>query len=305
MVSASDAPVLVSGETGSGKELVARAIHSASRRRDRPFVAINCGGLSESLLAAELFGAERGAYTSATSSRTGLFVAAHAGTLFLDEVGDMPPAMQTALLRVLETSEVRPVGSTKSRTVDVRILAASHRDLLDLVRTGVFRDDLRYRLEVIRIGVPALRERIEDLPELCEHLLRDARRRYNLPERRVAAAALEALSLRQWQGNVRELKHVLVAAALAAQGPVIGPDDIPADRGAQAHAGSSDARTIPDVDGHALRADAIHRALRATAGNRGRAAKLLGISRSTLYRYLESHSVAADSVPPPAGEERE
>jgi DNA-binding NtrC family response regulator len=305
MVSASDAPVLISGETGSGKELVARAIHGASGRRDRPFVAINCGGLSEGLLAAELFGAERGAYTSATSSRSGLFVAAHAGTLFLDEVGDMPPAMQTALLRVLETSEVRPVGSTKSRTVDVRILAASHRDLVDLVRAGVFRDDLRYRLEVIRIDVPALRERIEDLPELCEHLLRDARRRYNLPERRVAPAALEALSLRQWQGNVRELKHVLVAAALAAQGPIIGPDDIPVDRGARADAESSDASNVPDVDGHALRADAIQRALRATAGNRGRAAKLLGISRSTLYRYLESHGIAADSVPPPAGEERE
>jgi two-component system NtrC family response regulator len=187
----------------------------------------------------------------------------------------------------------------------VRILAASHRDLVDLVRAGVFRDDLRYRLEVIRIDVPALRERIEDLPELCEHLLRDARRRYNLPERRVAPAALEALSLRQWQGNVRELKHVLVAAALAAQGPIIGPDDIPVDRGARADAESSDASNVPDVDGHALRADAIQRALRATAGNRGRAAKLLGISRSTLYRYLESHGIAADSVPPPAGEERE
>ncbi len=176
MVSASDAAVLIAGETGSGKELVARAIHASSNRRDRPFVAINCGSLSENLLASELFGAERGAYTSATSSRPGLFVAAHSGTLFLDEVGDMPPAMQVALLRVLETSEIRPVGSTKSRRVDVRILAASHRDLLHLVRVGTFRDDLRYRLEVIRVEVPPLRERLDDMQELCEYLLREARR---------------------------------------------------------------------------------------------------------------------------------
>ena len=302
MVATSDAPVLIWGETGSGKELVARAVHAASNRRDRPFVAVNCGGLSESLLEAELFGAERGAYTSATSSRPGLFVAAHSGTLFLDEVGDMPPAMQTALLRVLETSEVRPIGSTKARSVDVRILVASHRDLLDLVRTGVFRDDLRYRLEVIRVDVPALRDRIEDLPELCEHLLRDARRRYNLPERRLAPAALYALGLRRWPGNVRELKHALVAAALAAQGPVIGPEDIPAERAANAGTPESQPQQ-PEVDGHALRADSIRRALQATAGNRGKAAKLLGISRSTFYRYLESHGIAADSTAPPSDED--
>ncbi len=297
MVSASDAAVLIAGETGSGKELVARAIHASSNRRDRPFVAVNCGSLSENLLAAELFGAERGAYTSATSSRPGLFVAAHSGTLFLDEVGDMPPAMQAALLRVLETSEIRPVGSTKSRRVDVRILAASHRDLLHLVRQGTFRDDLRYRLEVIRVEVPPLRDRLDDMQELCEHLLREARRAYGLPERRLSPSAIAALELRRWPGNVRELKHVLASAALAAEGPIIGLEDIPPERAANLETLGSEPPQV-EVDGHAMRADSIRRALRATAGNRGQAAKLLGISRSTLYRYLESHGISADSVPP-------
>jgi serine/threonine-protein kinase PknK len=299
MVSASDAPVLIAGETGTGKELVARAIHATSNRRDRPFVAINCGALSENLLAAELFGAERGAYTSATSARPGLFVAADRGTLFLDEVGDMPHSMQVALLRVLETSEIRPVGATRSRRVDVRILAASHRDLLSLVRAGTFRDDLRYRLEVIRVEVPPLRERLDDLQELSEHLLREARRVYGLPERRLSSSAIAALELRRWPGNVRELKHVLASAALATEGPIIGLEDIPAERAANPDTSGSEPPPA-DVDGHALRADSIRRALRATAGNRGQAAKLLGISRSTLYRYLESHGIAPDSVHPSA-----
>jgi transcriptional regulator with GAF, ATPase, and Fis domain len=287
-VGASDAPVLISGETGSGKELVARAIHAASPRRDRPFVAINCGALSETLLAAELFGAERGAYTGATASRPGLFVAADGGTLLLDEVGDMPPAMQTSLLRVLETSEIRPVGATRPRKVDVRVLAASHRDLLELVRRGSFRDDLRYRLEVVRIEVPPLRDRIEDLPELSHHLLEDVRRRYNLPERRLSPAALQALGKRRWPGNVRELRHVLAGASLAAAGAAIQPDDLPAERSAQETASGAAAAEAVDGDGHAVRIGSIRSALRATAGHRGRAAKMLGISRSTLYRYLQS-----------------
>jgi serine/threonine-protein kinase PknK len=287
-VGASDVPVLVSGETGTGKELVARAIHAASPRRDRPFVAVNCGALSENLLASELFGAERGAYTGANTSRPGLFVAADGGTLFLDEVGDMPAAMQTSLLRVLETSEIRPVGATRSRRVNVRVLAASHRDLLDLARRGVFRDDLRYRLEVVRLEVPPLRERLEDVPELSAHLLRDVQRRYNLPERHLVPAALQALTARRWPGNVRELRHVLASAALAAEGGSIVPADIPAERSIREEKEDAAANmAFSPPDGHSVRADSIQRALRATAGHRGRAAKLLGISRSTLYRYLQ------------------
>ena len=304
-VGASDAPVLVSGETGSGKELVARALHATSARRDRPFVAINCGALSETLLAAELFGAERGAYTGAMTSRPGLFVAADGGTLLLDEVGDMPPAMQTSLLRVLETSEIRPVGATRSRKVDVRVLAASHRDLLELARRGTFRDDLRYRLEVVRVDVPPLRERLEDLPELCQHLLREVQQRYNLPERRLAPAALQALSRRRWPGNVRELRHVLASAALGAEDVTIQPGDLPAERAALETNGGAEPTVELGSDGHEVRIGSIHRALRATAGHRGRAAKLLGISRSTLYRYLQSYEPSGGAKGEEAESERD
>jgi transcriptional regulator with GAF, ATPase, and Fis domain len=303
---ASDAPVLVAGETGSGKDLVARAIHASSSRRDGPFVVVNCGALSETLLAAELFGVERGAYTGATASRPGLFLAAHGGTLFLDEIGDMPPAMQTALLRVLETSDIRPVGAVKSRKVDVRVVAASHRDLVDLVRQGAFRDDLRYRLEVVRIEVPALRDRLEDLPELCEHLLREVRRRYGLPNRRLSAEALRALALRRWPGNVRELRHVLASAALSATEPSILPADLPPERAASpgppATPGAAETPGPIDIDGHAVRVDSIRRALKATAGHRAKAAQLLGISRSTFYRYLDVYAIDVGEFDLPATE---
>jgi DNA-binding NtrC family response regulator len=288
-VGSSDAPVLVGGETGTGKELVARAIHAASARRDQAFVAVNCAALSENLLAAELFGSERGAYTGATAARPGLFVAAHGGTLFLDEVGDMPPAMQKALLRVLETAEVRAVGSASTRRVDVRLVAASHRDLAQLVQAGSFREDLLFRLEVVRVMVPPLRERLDDLPALCERLLHDTRKRYNLPDRRLSAEALGALRLRRWPGNVRELRHVLAGATLNAVRDLITPADLPPERGAGPAQTES---LIEDEDnGHALRAAAIRRALRATKGHRARAAKLLGISRATLYRYCETYQV--------------
>lgn len=305
-VAASDTPVLVAGETGVGKELIARAVHQLSGRRDKPFVAVNCGALSENLLEAELFGAEKGAYTGANSARPGLFVAADGGTLFLDEVGDMPPAMQKALLRVLESSEVRAVGSTKTRQVNVRIVSASHRDLLELARSGAFRDDLRYRLEVVRLDVPPLRERVEDMAELCEHLLLDAQRRYNLPARRLAPETFSALCRRRWQGNVRELRHVLAGAALAAVEDQIRIADLPAERAWEAVTDSSPSSTPPPMlDGHELRAESIRGALRATLGHKGKAAELLGISRSTLYRYMETYgidsreSVRPGSVPPP------
>jgi transcriptional regulator with PAS, ATPase and Fis domain len=269
---------------------VARAIHATSRRRDRPFVAVNCGALSETLLEAELFGSERGAYTGANASRPGLFVAAHGGTLLLDEVGDMPPAMQTALLRVLETSEVRAVGSTKPRSVDVRVIAATHRDLVDLVRKGAFRDDLRYRLEVIQLVVPPLRDRLEtaDSASICSRTLGTA----GLPERRLSQAALDALLRRTWAGNVRELRHVLANAALSAESGLIAPEDLPPERTASASEAPAVASLdLAGPDGHATRVQAIRSALQATAGHRGRAAELLGISRSTLYRYLEIYEI--------------
>jgi transcriptional regulator with GAF, ATPase, and Fis domain len=302
-VGPSDVPVLIHGETGSGKELVARAIHAASARRDRRLVAVNCGALSESLLEAELFGAERGAYTSAVAARPGLLVMADGGTLFLDEVGDMPPAMQVALLRVLETGEVRPVGGSRTRKVDVRVLAASHRDLVALEHEGRFRADLRFRLEVVRVEVPPLRDRLEDLPLLAEHLLAEVRKRYALPARHLARDAIDALAARAWTGNVRELRHVLASAALQATGAVITATDLPAERSsAPARAAAVDAPAAP-VDGHEERANAIRRALRATAGQRARAAQMLGISRSTFYRYLEMYGIDPREFGPDLGKD--
>jgi DNA-binding NtrC family response regulator len=289
-VGPTEATVLISGETGTGKDLVARAIHFASPRRDRPFVAVNCASVCESLLAVEFFGAERGAYTGASTSRPGFFAAANGGTLFLDEVGDMPPPMQRALLRALESREVCPVGSTKSRQVDVRFVAASHRDLGQLVRQAAFREDLRYRLEVVRIGVPPLRERLDDLPLLCEHLLAEGRGRYALPECRLSADALGCLATRRWPGNVRELKHVLIEAALNAEGGVIRPEDIPDEELSETPFRQAFPE-VSDVNGDVLRADTIRRALRAVGGNRVRAAKLLAVSRSTLYRYLAAYGI--------------
>jgi DNA-binding NtrC family response regulator len=282
----SDAPVFVAGETGTGKEVVARSLHFASRRAAGPFVAINCGAFGESLLEAELFGAERGAYTGAAQAREGLFEAADGGTLLLDEVGDMPPPMQVALLRVLETSEVRRVGSTKLRKVDVRILSASHKNLDALVQAGKFRADLRFRLEVVRIDVPPLRERLEDLPALAEHLLLEATSRYLAPPRTLSRAALEALRMQSFPGNVRELRHFLTSAALSAAGPQIEPRDLPRLASLPPH---PSAETSPGAE--EARASNIRAALRATAGHRGKAAELLGVSRATFYRHLELHGI--------------
>jgi DNA-binding NtrC family response regulator len=286
-VAPADVPVLIHGETGCGKELVARAIHNASARRDQPLVSINCGAMSESILEAELFGAERGAYTTALSSRPGLMATADGGTLFLDEVGDMPPSMQVALLRALESGEVRAVGGSRFRKIDVRVIAASNKDLLELTARGQFREDLRFRLEVVRIRVPSLRDRLEDLPELCEHLLEDVCRRCSLPARHMSPEAMTALRSRIWPGNVRELRHVLASAALASDSPLIAVEALPPER--------RNSGIVPAMSGvesgHEQRAEAIRRALRITAGHRGRAAKMLGIARSTFYRYLELYGI--------------
>jgi DNA-binding NtrC family response regulator len=286
----SDAPVFIAGETGTGKELVAQSLHHHSRRAAAPFIAVNCGALSENLLEAELFGAERGAFTGATTAREGLFEAADGGTLLLDEVGDMPAPMQVALLRTLETGEVRRVGSTKPRRVNVRILSASHKDLAALVQVGQFRADLRYRLEVVRVQVPRLCDRREDIVELADHLLIDAAVRYGAPVRKLSPAALDQLRRRNYPGNVRELRHVLTSAALMARGMSIEPRDLPADQ-------SQPPASEPGLQGddlHETRAENIRAALRSAGGHRGRAAEILGISRATFYRHLELYRIEPD-----------
>jgi len=287
----SDASLVITGETGSGKELFARLAHRLSPRAGGPFVAVNCAAIPEPLLEAELFGHERGAFTGAERSRPGLFVEAQGGALFLDEVGEMSRAMQAKLLRVLEEREVRPVGGNKARKVDVRVLAATHRDLAAMVSSGAFREDLYYRLATITARVPSLRERPEDVPVIARALLeREAATR----GKRLDVPGLTALSEHAWPGNVRELANVLRVAASLVDGNMISGDETrEAIRQSASPTSVRTERTLEETSVAALRArhraelrEVVGRAIAAADGNKLRAARALGISRQGLYRIL-------------------
>ncbi len=270
--------VLIQGESGTGKELVARAIHALSERNAGPFVAVNCGAIAQSLIESELFGHVKGAFTGADRDSLGLFAAADGGTLLLDEVSEMPPEAQVKLLRVIETGTVRPVGSTEERAVSVRVLAATNRDLLDEIEKGGFRKDLYYRLNIVRIKLPPLRARPEDVPLLARHFL--SRRSSVL---RVTSAAMSALEGYGWPGNVRELENVVERACVLASGDEIGLDELPAH--IRVRRGRTRSGRIVPLD--ELQRQAIRDALEVTAGDRSKAARLLGINRTTLYRKLK------------------
>ncbi len=304
-VAPTDATVLIRGETGTGKELVARAIHAASPRAERPFVAVNCAGLSETLLESELFGHERGAFTGADRRRQGVFEAAHTGTLFLDEAGEMSLVLQAKLLRVLMNGEVVRVGSTVPRIVDVRIVAATNRDLERRVREGLFREDLYYRLAVVPIEVPPLRTRKEDLPELVEHFLAGAARDLKLPKRPIVPSAIRKLESYDFPGNVRELRNLIERATILARGAHIEPQDLPLQAAesspTEAGQGGTEAalrayvgRLPEDVDLKAtmdrLEEALVRRALEAAGGVQADAARKLGISRSHLGYKLKAHA---------------
>ncbi len=285
----SPSPVLVVGETGTGKELVARAIHRHSRRASRPFVPINCGALPEGLLESELFGHVRGAFTGAVADKKGLFEQAHGGTLFLDEVGEMSPALQVRLLRTLELGELRPVGGSRMLTIDARVIAATHRDLEQAVREGTFRQDLFYRLNVLTIRVPPLRERREDVPLLAAHFLAGFAERGH-PTASLTPAAAAALAAHDWPGNVRELENTLERLAVGARGAAIDAGDLPETfrqrpprLEAPLFAGLP---TLEEMEKRYLR-----HVLAEVKGNRSRAAEVLGIDRRTLYRMAERFSL--------------
>ena len=289
-VAPTHATVLISGETGTGKELVARAIHSRSSRSDGPFVALNCAAMPENLLESELFGHEKGAFTGADRARPGLFETAHGGTLFLDEAGEMPPSLQAKLLRVLVDGEVLRVGSRSTRKVDVRVLAATHRNLEERVREGLFREDLYYRLAVFPLRVPPLRERIEDLPLLVAHFLVKAAQEMGLPRRVLGAEALARLSAYPFPGNVRELRNLLERACILATREVIGPEDFPLRESSGLKAMGLEAYVEslpPTVDLPRVLADLewnlVDRALGQSGGVQAEAARRLGISRSDLH----------------------
>ncbi|WP_405282586.1 sigma-54 dependent transcriptional regulator [Gaopeijia maritima] len=295
-VAPTETTVLVQGETGTGKELLARAVHDLSDRAGGPFVPVNCAGLAEGVLESELFGHVRGAFTGAVADREGLFAAARGGTLFLDEVGDVSLALQQRLLRVLQEREVTPVGSSRARKVDVRVVAATHRDLRDEVARGRFREDLYYRLDIFRIDVPPLRARRADIPLLVEAaLVRLRERSPRDPPSAVSPLAMRLLRAHDWPGNVRELFAVLESAAIRARGLRIEGQHLPAairDPGGEGGDGGRESRyqASSDADERA----AILAALDEAAGSRSRAAELLGMSRTTLWRRMRDFGIGEE-----------
>ena len=286
-------PVLVVGESGSGKELVARGLHEAGPRAGRPFVAVNCAAIPEALLERELFGAMRGAFTGADRDHPGLFRQADGGTLFLDEIGDLSLLLQAKLLRVLQEGTVRAVGALEERPVDVRLVAATHRDLEALVAENRFRADLRWRLEVLLLHVPPLRERLGDLPVLCESLIERLAARCGFAPARLAAEATARLSAHCWPGNVRELESVLARALMRATGGVIRPDDVDI----AAVSPEPDARG-PAPLARSLERAMIEEALGASRGNMTAAALRIGWSRQALYRRMHALGLGSDRHKP-------
>jgi DNA-binding NtrC family response regulator len=285
-VAKSDVSALVTGPSGSGKELIARALHARSDRASGPFVAVNCAAIPAELLEAELFGVKRGAYTDARADRAGLFREANGGTLFLDEIGDLPLAMQPKLLRVLQEREVRPLGGTASTAIDVRIVSATHHDLRSAVAAGNFREDLFYRLAVVEIGIPALRERPDDIVPIAERALARTCRRLRRAPLKLSGAAVRTLVEHDWLGNVRELENAIERAVAMAEGDVILPVHLPK---AVARPPSH------DFLGHAvdrgwtldeLTRAYLARVLERTGGNKKQAASILGIDRRTIQRWL-------------------
>jgi DNA-binding NtrC family response regulator len=284
--------VLVTGESGTGKELVVRALHDLSPRRSGPFVAFNCAAVPATLMESELFGHEKGAFTGAHARSAGYFEAAHGGTLFIDEVGELEPGLQAKLLRALETGTITPVGSPREKTVDVRVIAATNADLRLAVDEKRFRDDLYYRLHVVHIDLPPLRDRLQDLPALVAALLARLCREHKLPVPRVDPSALAALARYRWPGNVRELRNLLESLLILHPAPVLTASILPAPF-RSFPSGSEAPASPPSPLTHLEEAErsTIARALQSTAGDRPRAAETLGISLRTLYRKMARYGL--------------
>ena len=279
-VAPTDATVLIEGETGTGKELIAGMIHRNSKRAQQVFVPVDCGAIAPSLLESELFGTLRGAYTGADRDRMGVFEAAHNGTVFLDEIGDIDLGFQLKLLRFLQEREVRPLGSSRAKKVDVRVIAATNKDVQKMVEEGKFREDLWYRLNVVRLTVPPLCDRASDIPLLVHYFLKRYNQRYNL-DAKIIASGMKAMEDYSWPGNIRQLQHMMERLTILAPG---GRIDGAVVQGAIEQMDSRDhgSESLADTE-----TDQIRRVLAATSGNKSRAAKILGIERKTLYRKLE------------------
>ena len=304
-IAPTDASVLITGETGTGKELVAQAIHQNSPRKNKPFVALNCAALSENILESELFGHVKGAFTDASTDRVGKFEYAHGGTLFLDEVGDMPPATQIKLLRVLESGEITRVGSNDPIKVNVRILSATNRNLDEAIAAGTFRSDLYHRLKVVTIALPRLIERAQDIPLLIEHFIRQFSKRHHKQIKSMSPAARIKLMSYNWPGNVRELRNTIESMIVVDFDGVLDVDDLPMEfsgspagrcrweRSRQRAAASGDGGMMSLVGKplEEIEKIAIAETLKLTGGNREQAAEMLGIGERTLYRKIKEYGL--------------
>ncbi|MFC0140568.1 two-component system response regulator GlrR [Erwinia mallotivora] len=288
MVAQSDVSVLINGQSGTGKEILAQAIHAASPRAGNAFIAINCGALPEQLLESELFGHAKGAFTGAVSNREGLFQAAEGGTLFLDEIGDMPPTLQVKLLRVLQERKVRPLGSNHDLDINVRILSATHRDLPKAMEKKEFREDLFYRLNVVNLKIPALHERAEDIPLLANHLLRQAAERHKPFVRSFSTDAMKRLVAASWPGNVRQLVNVIEQCVALTSAPVIGEALVE-----QALAGENTALPTFAEARNQFELNYLRKLLQMTKGNVTHAARLAGRNRTEFYKLLSRHELDA------------
>lgn len=298
-VSQRDATILIQGETGTGKELVARAIHHNSRRGNRPFVAINCGAIPRDLVESELFGYVRGAFTGAIGNKSGRIESADGGTLFLDEVGELPLDAQVKLLRVLQEGELTKLGATSTTKVDIRVIAATHRTLSAMVEDGMFREDLYYRLAVVPLSVPPLRERKEDIPELIEKLFQRAKERHGMRDVRLSPAVHQRLISYRWPGNVRQLENVLERLLVLSSSDLIPVEDLPEELSVSP---GSAAMLWPEhlpeegISLEAIERDLISRALEKFSGNQTQAARYLDISRRTLIYRMEKHGLSAGTA---------
>ena len=289
LVAASQATVLIHGESGTGKELAAKTIHRLSARHGKPFIVVDCGSLPETLLESELFGHVKGAFTGATAHKRGLFEEADGGTIFLDEIADTTGTFQAKLLRALQEGEIKRVGGNQPVKIDVRVLSATNKDLCELVKAKTFRQDLYYRLAVLPIHLPPLRDRRDDIPLLVRHFVALSCRRHRQPLRQVSEDVLQALSEAEWPGNVRELQHYIERAVVTTTGPSLTcPDKMPV----VLKAPHGDLRTVGRGAAKQAERARIIQALRQTGGNRLRAAKVLKVSRASLYMKLRQYEIS-------------
>jgi len=294
MVASTDVTVLIKGETGTGKEMLARAIQKDSTRADKPFITLNCAALPEGLVESELFGHKKGAFTGAVANKQGLFQAANGGTLFLDEINSLPISIQTKLLRFLESGECLSVGETKPSTMDVRIIAATNADLNKQIAAGEFRQDLYFRLNVVPLELPSLKQRTEDIETLIKHFIAQCSVKHSIDPPKFNKQALKVLRSYHWPGNIRELRNLCERLSILLAGQTIDPENLPHEFNSCISAPTDSAFILPErgLQLDDLEADMIHQALARTNGNRSKSARLLGISRDTLLYRIQKHGLA-------------